>query len=265
MNDAVGYLFVNISSLISFLSCGTYFYFYHTRPEIRRVYGAIYAYILLCFDLSMSLATLLPTPLYPSERTLCTFQGFLFQFLPISKSLWTAFISADLYWGIKNQDIYFSIKKGLAFVIIPGITFAALPLGFGFGGYKFSSFCGVADHAVGLFSCYLVIWIVQIWNIVMLRLFLREYERVNAGGTGANHMKRRLKIYPVFIILCYVPLTVIKIILYSGWEVYIGLFTFRLSGLANIILYGYTDEFKEALFSRKIRDVDRNSISLIAN
>ena len=258
MNGTVGYAIVNISALISFASCGLYFYFYHTRPEIRAVYGSKYAYILLYFDTFMSLATLLPTPMSDSD-SLCAIQGFLFQFLPVSKSLWTALISGDLYWVIKHQRNGFSIPKYLSFVILTGLIIATLP--FFLGGYSRSSYCSVSYVPLSLCTFYALVRVVQIWNIVLLRLFLKEYDKVNEGGTAVKDMRRRLKVYPLIIIVCYTPLTIIRLLdsleLDPTWGIYIGLFFFRLSGLVNLIIYGYTEEFKKALFPKKEEELGR--------
>ena len=249
----IGYVIVNISACISMISCGLYFYYYHTNVEIRNEYGAKKAYILLYFDTAMSLATLLPVTFYPSEDTLCNFQGFLFQFIPISESLWTALISVELYLSLRKQkEIKFSITKGLALVAIPGLVFGYLPLPF--GEYSSSTFCGVNNIVLVLCTYYTIIWVVQIWNIIFLRLFLRKYRALNGEGTGDKDMRRRFKIYPLIIVVCFIPITVAKILASFGVNsdlgLYLGIFTFRLSGLINVILYGYTEKFKNEVFSR---------------
>ena len=263
MNAYTGYAIVNCSAFISFTCCCLYFYIYHTKPEIRKVYGAKYTYILLYFEISMFLATLIPTPFYTSEL-LCTIQGTFLEFLPIGKSLWTAFISAELYFGFKIQGIYFSMYKSLAFVILLALILGLLPLAF--GGYNYSAFCVVTNILLVLCTFYAVLWIVQIWNAILLRMFLQDYERINPGGIGASNMRIRFKIYPVLIIVCYLPITLLKLSFYFGkdpaWGLYIGIFTYRLSGLINLIMYGYNHEFKKALFSKTYRVVDENLITL---
>ena len=129
------YILILIAASISLVSALAIIITYIFNNKVQRLEGIKLVIILELLDCCLSLIVYIPTPIYTSNSILCNIQGILIQFCTLSEVLWTGFISAQLYWGLLNQNnSYFSLVKGFTCICI--FSFATSLIPFIFNSYR---------------------------------------------------------------------------------------------------------------------------------
>lgn len=99
---------------------------------------------------------------------------------------------------------------------------------------------------------YSILWIVVIWNFVAYRRIYKEF----AKGAGITkdwvNLIRRMKFYPWSLVVCYTPLSIFLCLKGVNVDVNdylfgICLFFARCFGLANSLIYGFTENLKKKM------------------
>lgn len=239
MNDSYSYIIISFSSLISFLSSGHWIYSQQVHRNKREPYSFKYL-ALAYFDILISISVLIPTPIVKSAL-LCTIQGFLLQFLPLAEVIWTAFITAELAGATWTGFKYFrSYKKALAINILISFFCGLVPI-FINRYTQIGGWCSVQDFFLSAFLFYAIVWIVQVWNILLMAFSIRKSEKENTGGDVGKQLKKRLRRYPLILVICYAPLTLTRLMMVffnvPKFVFTMACFTFRLLGLLNTIVY----------------------------
>ena len=85
-----------VATSISLISASAVIYCSIFNKYVQPLVGIQLIIVLEVCDVLISFTVYIPTPIYPSH-IMCSFQGFVLQYLCISEILWTGFISAQLY------------------------------------------------------------------------------------------------------------------------------------------------------------------------
>ena len=250
------YAIISISSFTSLVSCAVILYIYYHYPKTRSVYGSDFVIILQALDLLVSITALIPTPLWQSQHSLCTAQGFILHALPNAQMLWTALMSIELYFSLRNNKKMFSIKWSLSIIMIVSIISAAVP--FADKEYEQTGpWCYFRDKLLRLILFYSIMFFIQLWNLVWMKLFFMEYAARNStSAPDFIHLRRRINLYPLIGVVCYLPLTVVRIMQFAeldipDWCIIIACFSFRLTGFLNALVYNSTNEIQAILNPKK--------------
>ena len=256
------YLFVAISSGISASSCLSMLYLYHHSPLISRLDSAKHIYILQLLDMLLSLFVIIPAPILKNDA-ICNFQAFGLEFCTVSGVLWTGFISFEFYMRFYLQGRFHCItmNKALIFCLGIGLLVASMPLTF--DGYSnVGTWCAVKvtkdmsppEHAFVYGAIYGIIWVTMSWNIFMYIIVINKYKKIQFERPSDLFLVTRLKLYPIVLFVCYLPITISRI-LQSAGEVsdlfeLVASFLLRLLGFGNAVVYGYSPEIKKILLNR---------------
>ena len=265
-----------IGAGISLISSLVIILIYILNKKIQNLEGIKLVIILVIFDFCSNLVIFIPTPLISSD-ILCSIQGVLLQYFSICEMLWTGFISAQLYWGVKNgNNCYFSLFKGILYVSVLSIITAVIPLGLSSYSYA-GSWCFFDQSYKGnryrdiLFRFllfYLMLWGTLIWNMILYIksiIIIRQNSRENI-----NNIISMVKYYPFALIICYLPLTILTILQalsdndpknYLNFSFFLS----RLIGFVNAIIYGFTNKIWKSLYRKSSRIANESIQKLINN
>ena len=256
------YLFVAISSGISASSCLSMLYLYHHSPLISRLDGAKHIYILQLLDMLLSLFVIIPAPILKNDA-ICNFQAFGLEFCTVSGVLWTGFISFEFYMRFYLQGRFHCItmNKSLIFCLGIGLLVASMPLTF--DGYSdVGTWCSVKvtkdmslpELAFIYGAIYGIIWVTMSWNICMYIIVINKYKKIQFERPSDLFLVTRLKLYPIVLLLCYLPITISRILQTVGEvsEIYelVASVLLMLLGFVNAIVYGYSPEIKKILLNK---------------
>ena len=216
---------------------------------------------------------MIPTPIY-KDREICIFQAFGKQVFTVSGVLWTGFISLEFYTHFYAQGKSCSIATALLVCLGTGLVSAAIPLTF--DGYSHNGeWCTVnlsnnstkPELVFGYANIYGIIWIVMSWNIFMYIIVIKKYREIEFERQRELFLITRLKLYPIVIFICYLPITVSRVLKTMGdgnndYEL-VASVLLRLLGFCNAVVYGYSPEIKKILLGivrkSKIRKNNENT------
>ena len=263
----LNFFLVALSSSISIAGCVFMISIYHRYPQIARLDGSKHIYILQTLDLCLALVTLIPTPIFPNKTLMCDIQGFAIQVFTVSGVLWTGFMSFEFYrrFYMNGGCKCISIHVALVMCLGLGLVFGSLPLLLA----EYSSsgeWCTMkvseessSGNKVLKFSIYLLMWIASAWNIFMYVIVIKKYNEIEFERPSELFLVTRLKLYPLIIFLCFLPITVARIMEISGKSDEIYVLTtrilLRLMGFFNALVYGYSPEIKNILSRKNSRQV----------
>ena len=97
------YIFVLISISISATSALAVIFSYFLSKEIRSLDGIKLVIVLEFINLCACLVVYIPIPWISYNKVICDIQGILLQTFEVSEVVWTGFMSAQLYWGLKKE------------------------------------------------------------------------------------------------------------------------------------------------------------------
>lgn len=261
-DDDLQYTAVVIVSAISL--CGSIFVVLaYWKFESLRIFAFKLVYVLTIFDGIRSFVSMFPSYLDTTEGQIsCKIQGFMLEFSSLAGVLWTGVIAFSIYYQVilqKNQiESYY--KKSLIVVvvasllasIIPGIT----------NDYKYvGGWCWItADglhgtiYRYGLFygETWAVIIVILYIYVIIIRKVRTEFTINNSFLEDGRVMERRLRWYPIILIICFTPLTIVRIIQSASAYCPLSLIIFatgvsNLLGLFNAIFYGFNESVKNEI------------------
>ena len=205
--------------------------------------------------------------LLPTYGAFCYIAAVADTFCALSSVLWTSTIAWCLYItvvrgreDIESLKVYFYLYSwGLPLVIcpLPFITDSYGPA---------QGWCWIAaskqDIWLGtmwrVLAFYGPLWLVVPFNVYSYARVIRAV-RLHASSalTESTQIRdtliRRLRFYPLVLVICYAPVTVKRIYDFVDPEegnIYLGLISacmMCLNGLFNALAYGFTDSVKDAL------------------
>lgn len=257
-DNEILYISVVIFSSISLLGSTFILLIYH-KFESLQIFAFKLVYALAFFDTCRALFTMIPTHLYlPDSTFLCQIQGFLLQFSTLSGVLWTGSIALVLYLQVIWQKSRIKLlKKPLFFILTFSTVCSIIPLFT--SDYEYvGGWCWIStsnDRAVvyryGLF--YIWLWIVIVFDTYayfrVINRIKSEFTILNVFLNEGKILVNRLRWYPIILLICYLPLTVTRIVQTIKGDSPFWLLLFSNAfintiGFANAICYGFNESVK---------------------
>ena len=170
----------------------------------------------------------------------------------LSSILWTAALSHALHTVVIYLQPDYELLERRYLVLTYGFPIIALVLpivGSDYGAAE--GWCWIASHGWGptimRFLCYYApLVIVIFYNILQYRRVIKE---INENALEEVNVSKRLKFYPLVLIITQISLTVHRLIYFFAGVSYmplaiIGVLTTSLMGMINAFLYGFTEPVK---------------------
>lgn len=246
-NNQVIYLAVMTVNSISILSCCLIIMIYIFAKDLR-----VYAFTLVCYlsiiDIFKSASMLLPTYHYGSDSILCKIQGFSLQYFTLASFVMTTLMAVALYLCVvlHNEKLESLRFYFFGILLIVPLCGSVPPLLYDVYG-KSPTWCSLQNSQIWRFSSfYGPLWLINVVNFI---LYLKVIKALS--GEVPSTIKR-LRFYPMILIICYTPATVDRVLEVYGYGPY---FYLTLSaglgdavlGLINALCYGYTDHVRQFL------------------
>ena len=265
----VSYIVVLVSISISVISALAVIITYLISKEIQSLDGIKLVIILECINLCCGLVVYLPTPLYLNNGIMCDIQGVLLQTFEVSEVLWTGFMSAQLYWGLKNRDSsYFSLTKGLLLIISIAFTTAIIPLALDIysstGDWCFIGQSYEDDYTTDILLRFLLfyglLWTIFISSIILNAKSVKIFR--NNSEKQLKNVYSMVRYYPIGMIICYLPQTILRMLecihdIDIPIEYYMfAYFMSRLIGFVDALIFISTDKIKKMACNRKLQDAN---------
>ena len=266
-----GYYPVVPFCIVSILSCSfvislSFLY----KEKLYAEYETKLVVILLIFYDCLCLSSLIPVS--NENQDLCVIQGCLIQFFSLSGILWTGFINLVNYRGvILRKTINLRINYPLILIILIGLISVIVPL----VTYKYepsTCWCWYRVEKEPLSNIYVFIFFYGIgWSVILFILyaFIRIW-RHNKKANAELHRYKQLKFIPIILFLCFIPMTISRIlfIISDSYKTNQSLKNFsifasclmRSLGFLNSIVYGYHSNIRNIFFDAyKIIKVDNKT------
>lgn len=239
---------------LSSISCLTIIIFSIKYSNLRKNHPHNFVYVLAILDFFWVTICLIPYEKFPNTY-FCTIQGFLNQFFNNAQMIWTGFISLETYNVAYRRKIKLLYGFRRPFYYIMGICIILAIIPACFESYKeVHGWCWIGLPEEGnywvmfylRFFCYfLVLFLVFVWNLYV-NFFV--YYHLRKHFVGRNYKEiRRLRIYPIVMLICYLPMTLLTFI--PGNSVISNIFLaaanciFISAGFLNCLAYGCTSNF----------------------
>lgn len=227
--------------------------------------------------------------LLPTYGAFCYIAAVADTFCALSSVLWTSTIAWSLYITVVRGREDIESLKGYFHLYSWGIPLLITPLPFITDSYgPAQGWCWIAASKNSiwlgtmwrLIAFYGPLWLVIPFNIYSYARVIRAIRmHANSALSESVYIRdtliRRLRFYPLVLIICYAPVTVKRIYDFIDPEesnIYLGLASacmMCLNGLLNAVVYGFTDSVKDALLqcfsparSRSVSLLSDGAISL---
>lgn len=216
-------------------------------------------------------------PLHP--KSYCIAQSILTTFGSTSGLLWTTIIAICLYCvvikKITNISKYHKHMLLIGYILPLILTF--LPETTNSYGEQFG-WCWIKKDSYGILwricGFYTIMFLVLIINIYCYYKIIKEISNdlvLLAKGphelSDKHKLFNRFKLYPMIIIICYLPLFIKR--LYElidnntiFWLTIVSGFSTSIIGLLNAIVYGFTDNVKETILDTFKKNSVARSVSI---
>ena len=253
-----------VASFFSILGCLFIILMYLMFTDLQKLAFKLIA-ILAAFDMINALSFLIPTYTSDEGDLICIVQGILMTYSTFGAVIWTSFIAITLYAIVVKSYLQIDslLKRYLIFNIIAAGILTVIPHLLE-SNYLTSGFCllyiGGSEHS---YSFRFLSMLIPLWTIIFVNLMLYtsvfRYLRSGKGGEDAKirkELSKKIGIYPIIIIVCYLPFTIKGAIEFSSWKrnQYEFMFTIMsgairsLIGLFNAIAYGLTKKVKNKIY-----------------
>ena len=222
------YITVVLVSVVSIIGCSFIIVMYNKFPSLQ-IFPFKLVYVLTLFDIINSIFSMIPTYLDSSElNLLCIIQGLVTEFSALAGILWTGVIALLLYLQVVLQKtqveksyiylLWSVLTMSLVCSLIPLFTNDYKYIG-GWCGVTYTSERGVI-YRYTLF--YAWVWIVIIFDIyAYVRVISRirqEFTIMNSFIDEGRVLVKRLRYYPMILVICYAPITVMRILQLVGYS-----------------------------------------------
>lgn len=258
------YLSNAIASLLSILGCAFIISMYLIFKDLRKLAFKLIA-VLGFFDLINAISFMIPTYNKGINDEICIIQGILMNFSTFGAILWTSFIAITLYAVVVKSylNIEWLMKRYLIFDIFAAIAITAIP-NLLESRHSNSGFCWLYQGShPGRYLFRFLTFLVPLWAVITINLSLYvvvfRHLRGGIGGEDAKirkQLSQKIGIYPLIIIICYLPYTIKGIIEVQGfWSEFSYEYYFTLIagvircliGLFNAFAYGFTKNIRKKL------------------
>ena len=272
--DDVSYTTVVVTSTASFFGCLFIVIVYH-KFKILQVFSSKLIYILAIADGVNSMVSVIPTNLNLSDDgILCKIQGFSLQFFCLASVLWTGVIALFLYMQVilHKEDIEKYFRILLLITLSLSIIFAVIPLITRDYAYV-GGWCWITarnERAIIYRDALFYAWI---WLTIacIIYVYYRVIRKIKADLTFKDTfldegkvLVNKLMWYPLIIVICYTPITALRISQAFDSNVPIWFISFstalkNLLGCLNAIVYGFNDSVKSEVANYLFRKVTTES------
>lgn len=272
MPDINPYISAVISSTISLIGCTFILYVYFKYKELQ---GPAYKLIsiLVSFDILHCIAFMIPTYTEKSGSTLCICQAFAVTSVTLASIIWTSVISFFLYLTVvKKQSCESYINKALVICVIFCVIASFIPLTTtDIEGYAHNEgWCWIEDEEIRLFVLYIPLWIVIAFNAVTYMVVIKHIRIESSLHPElyriGESMIRKLKMYPIILIVSFLPATFLRILQcfsegsYEEIVIFASIFI-CLHGFFNSIVYGCTKNVRSTLAGKKSKSLKYSNYS----
>jgi hypothetical protein len=208
--------------------------------------------------------------------SLCLLKAVMIQFSALAGAIWSCCIGLILYLQVikqkhnliqyQNISLIFTLFISIATAIIPLIT----------GDYEYrNGKCDISGPGIKgkIFRFVLFYGIVFIIIIINSYVYLKIIAKVKQEMSFNNRLleegrtlAKRLKLYPIIMIITYITMTLVRIMETVNadscplWLISISFVFFLSNGLMNSVVYGLNESVKEKLMGSKRARID-NSLS----
>jgi cAMP receptor-like G-protein coupled receptor len=253
-----------VASSISLAGCSFIVLMYALFKDLRGA-GFKLVLILSIFDIISCFSFLIPTYASSNNDPACVIQAAVLNFSSLCGIFWSFIIALMLYRIIvTNKSFPANTNLLLGAVILLSAVCSAVPFVTNSYGTT-AGWCWIQlksihnpDFYERLFLFFLPILGVVAANmyfIVMIKHKLREIHRVERSE-DSHCLNHKLTLYPVIIIICYLPYVIKQVIELTNWfpqDSYEFWFTFSigvlrsLHGFFNSLVYGFTARVRNKL------------------
>ncbi|OMJ93416.1 hypothetical protein SteCoe_3663 [Stentor coeruleus] len=247
--EKIVYIVIVVANGLSIISCLFIISIYILAKDLR-VYAFKLVIILCIIDTLKSSSMILPTYNLKSDDFLCKVQAIFLQFFTLASFMMTFITGLTLYMCItvKNRD-----KLDLNYIygiIVLGFPLIATVIPWFYDEFeKDTVWCWIAKRPIywRIVTFYGPLWVL---NLINLWVYFKVISKLKAE----EHINlRRLRVFPLILIICYLPATIERSLEIFGYD---DDFTLILTmclgdgllGLINAISYGLTDNVKSFIY-----------------
>jgi hypothetical protein len=213
---------------------------------------------LLCIDCLNGLTFAIPTFLH--DYYLCQLQAFLVEFCGLSSTLWVGAMSCILFKQLKSSLDEAKRFAKISFFFICFVSFVislVLALLHRFG--EVLGHCWITDKDEGyIYRLSFLFGPIIIVLLVNLFIYRAVIEEIKEKTRYSNQLRfegdvliKRIRLYPVSMIICSLPLTLYRIaqIYYENiWIYAVGVFLYAFIGVSNSLIYGFNESVSLFVF-----------------
>jgi hypothetical protein len=250
---------------LSFLGSCFIIYIYFKYPSLQCQAFRLVVYLNI-FCSCDNIAQVFPSPLLSSP--FCFAQALAIQFFSLCHILWTGCIAIILYLqvirGVNNLSTVIPLLVfGTIFI---SLCTAIVVFCLGQIGYVGGT-CWIDDSETGEILRFALCYIpVSVVIVTMLFMYVKiiskvnnETETVNELIKTKNALVKKLRLYPLVMIVAMVPMIVYRIIqtfVKPLWFYIIALACYNSIGLLNAVVYGFNESVKaEIMGERKSNEI----------
>ena len=265
--DEVLYIIIVVVSSMSALG-SLFVIILYNKFESLQIFAFKLVYILSIFDFLLAIFSIIPTPLYISaDSQLCIVQGLFIELLSLAGVLWTGAIALILYMQVilQNPQVNRHLNRILIAILAFSIICSAIPLISNDYVY-IGAWCGINyRNERGVIYRYALFYF-WVWLVIVLELYayFRVIFKIKAELTINNSflhegrvLVNRLRWYPVILVVCYAPLTIMRIVQTINshppvWFLFFSTALSNLLGFFNALVYGLNESVKIEIRSIKL-------------
>ncbi|OMJ67236.1 hypothetical protein SteCoe_35654 [Stentor coeruleus] len=245
------YTIIVVANSLSILSCLLILSIYILAKNLR-IYAFKLVSILCIIDILKSLSMILPTYSLNSSDSMCKIQGIFVQFFTLASFMMTFITGLALYMCIYIRNDYISKANWFFGIIVFIFPFIGTLLPWYYNMFeKDRVWCWVGRDPIfwRIITFYGPLWLL---NGINLWIYIKIIRKINEREHGSI---KRLRIYPLILVLCYLPATIertFEMVSYGDSIIMIIMMGVGdgLLGLANAICYGFTDHVKNYVFEK---------------
>lgn len=266
------YYFNCVSNGFSIIGCLFICIMYIKFSELRTFPFRL-IFVLSIFDIFSSIGYMLPTFNLNDDDALCQIQAAVINLFTLASVLWAGIIAFLLYFIIVKSNFYiqsymnwFLIATFLLSTIVTVIPFITNSYGT-VAGWCWIMQDGKYDNKFyeRYFLFFVPLWFLVVFNGVLyvkISRCLRESDDPDGSRSGLN---RKLKIYPMILIICFLPYTIKSSLEFNKQEftmqhdfvITIVVATVRgMHGFLNAFVYGFTKKVRKTLAIGVSKDDD---------
>lgn len=263
-DDKTIYTIIVVANALSVISCLLILSIYILAKNLR-VYAFKLVSILCIIDILKSSSMILPTYSLKASDHLCKLQGILVQFFTLASFMMTFITGLALYMCVYVKNDYRSKANWLFGILVFTFPLIGTLLPWYYNMFdKDRVWCWVGKDPVfwRIITFYGPLWLL---NGINLWIYIKIIRKLNEGEHGSI---RRLRVYPLILVLCYLPATIERTFeMFSNDDSFVMMIMMGvgdgLLGLANAVCYGFTDHVKNYVFENFLKKKNLSTHELL--